>query len=162
MEPIDDFSWNSEVLDGTYQRFGLEFGGSRWNLLKILEFGGSGWNLSKILEFRVPDGTYQKYWNLEFYFVYRIRVFGMVSVRTFGRIISVGIFGRINLGLLFERTSKVIIFLFSLVGIVHFGKILNCRMLDEIWSDLSRSVPKKSATDFIGDLHRNACHLSTN
>jgi hypothetical protein len=46
----------------------------------------------------------------------------------------------------------------ALVRIVHFGKILNCRMLDEIWSDLSRSVPKKSATNFIGDLHRNACH----
>jgi hypothetical protein len=31
-------------------------------------------------------------------------------------------------------------------------------MLDEIQSDLSRSVPKESATNFIGDLHSNACH----
>ncbi|CAB4421360.1 unnamed protein product [Rhizophagus irregularis] len=35
-------------------------------------------------------------------------------------------------------------------------------MLDEIRSDLSRSVPKKSATNFMDDLHRNAYHLSTN
>ncbi|CAB4445330.1 unnamed protein product [Rhizophagus irregularis] len=56
----------------------------------------------------------------------------------------------------------IILVLLVLVRIVHFGKILNCRMLDEIRSDLSRSVPKKSATNFIGDLHRNACHLSTN
>jgi hypothetical protein len=33
-------------------------------------------------------------------------------------------------------------------------------MLDEIQSDLSRSVPKESATNFIGDLHTNACHLA--
>jgi hypothetical protein len=31
-------------------------------------------------------------------------------------------------------------------------------MLDKIQFDLSRSVPKKSATNFIGDLWRNACH----
>jgi hypothetical protein len=31
-------------------------------------------------------------------------------------------------------------------------------MLDEIQSDLSQSVPKKSATNFIGNLWRNACH----
>ncbi|RGB26716.1 hypothetical protein C1646_800108 [Rhizophagus diaphanus] len=30
----------------------------------------------------------------------------------------------------------------SKIRIVHFGKILNCQMLDKIWSDLSRSVPK--------------------
>ncbi|PKY34322.1 hypothetical protein RhiirB3_453924 [Rhizophagus irregularis] len=50
MEPIDDFSWNSEVPDRTYQKY--------WNS-EMEPIDDFSWNSE------VPDRTYQRYWNLE-------------------------------------------------------------------------------------------------
>lgn len=46
----------------------------------------------------------------------------------------------------------------TLVGIVQFVQLLNCRLLDESWANFSRTLSTKSAAD----LSNAGCHKITN